>query len=104
MENNQKMLEKLSKDEEFMKKLGNAVDPEQLQKAFGEYGVQITLEEAAQVIENAKALPDNELTEDDLDAVSGGILVSTLGGWLICCAVVYAAATFGKIALNRRRR
>lgn len=103
MENKQVMIEKLAENEAFVKELGAAHTPEEVKSVFAAYGVEMTKEEAAVIIDTAKTNPDGELSEDSLDAVSGGILVSTLGGWLVYSACVYAAATIGKMYLNRRR-
>lgn len=102
MENKQIMIEKLAENEAFVKELGAAHTPEEVKAVFSRYGVEMTLEEAAAIIEAAKTGADGELSEDSLDAVSGGILVSTLGAWLVYSACVYAAATIGKMYLNRR--
>lgn len=102
MENKQIMIEKLAENEAFVKELGATHTPEEVQAVFTSHSVDMTLEEAAAIIEAAKTGADGELTEDNLDAVNGGILVSTLGGWLLFSAGVYAAATIGKMYLNRR--
>lgn len=102
MENKQIMIEKLAENEAFVKELGAAHTPKEVKAVFTNYGVDMTLEEAAAIIEAAKTEADGKLSEDSLDAVSGGILVSTLGAWLVYSACVYAAATVGKMYLNRR--
>ncbi len=103
MENKQVMIEKLAESEAFVKELGAAHIPEEVKAVFNNYGVDMTLEEASAIISAAQTVADSELSEDSLDAVNGGILVSTLGAWLVYSACVYAAATVGKMYLNRRR-
>lgn len=103
MENKQIMIEKLAENETFVKDLGAAHVPEEVKTVFNNYGVEMTLEEAVAIVNAAQTGTDGELSEDHLNAVSGGILVSTLGAWLVCSACVYAAATIGKMYLNRRR-
>lgn len=103
MEIKQLMIEKLAEDEVFVKELGAAHTPEEVKTVFNAYGMEMTLEEAVAIIEAAQAGADGELSEENLDNVTGGILVSTLGAWLVYSACVYAAATVGKMYLNRRR-
>ena len=99
MENKYIMIEELAKSEEFMKSLSEAITPEDVKSVFAEYGFDMTLEETAAMIELAKAGAENELSEESLDAVSGGIIV-TLGGWLLFSAGMYAAGTIGKMLLK----
>lgn len=101
MENKQVIIEQLAENNAFVKELGAAHSPTEVKAVFAAHGVDMTLEEATVIIEAAKTGADGELSEDSLDAVNGGILVSTLGGWLIYSACVYAAATIGKMYLNR---
>ena len=73
MENKQIIIEELAKNEAFVKDFGAVKTPEDVKSVFSTYGVDVTLEEAAAIIDIANA---NELTEDALDNVSGGGVAS----------------------------
>ena len=103
MEQKMELLENLKNNEEFITKLGAAEDSQSVRKVFGEYGIELTIEEAGAIINYGREC-NGELDEESLDEVSGGILVSTLGTWLIYCAVVYSAATFAQIYLDSKSR
>ena len=77
----QKKLEELGKDEEFMKSLFAMSDPKDVQAALAQRDVDLTIEELIQIKdginryldEGEAAFESDELSEDDLENVSGGI-------------------------------
>lgn len=67
--------EKLLCDEEFLKKTAS-LSPEEAQKAFEAEGGDITIDELnefAAAVNKFIANPDSEFSEEDLDAVAGGL-------------------------------
>lgn len=82
----------LMNDTEFVKKISAMEDPEDVQKAFAEKGVDFTLDEIGQIAEMVAGNEGEELTEGQMDAVSGGILaeiatvakgIALLGGIMV---------------------
>lgn len=93
-------MENIINNEELMKKLAAVETVEELMKVFEENS--ITLEEgvtAQQFLDTMKGTQNEELNEDDLDDVSGGIIVSTTAA-----AAVVAGAAGLALALYLRKR
>ena len=63
-------------DAEFVKKISAMEEPEDVQKAFADNGVEFTLEEIGQIAEMATGSDSEELTEGQMDAVAGGVLAA----------------------------
>ena len=93
---NEKLME-LLKDEAFAKELLNENNPEDVQAKLNAKGVDISLEEVnaiAAAMEKAAqggAAESDELSEDDLENVAGGIVIT---------ATAVATAIFGTIGLS----
>jgi len=90
----------LFESEAFGKEIENCETVEEIQKALEAHGLEITLEETEQIcVGIASAQKKDELSEDDLDGVNGGIGI--LGAIAVTAAVwgvSYAAGyVLGKI-------
>lgn len=72
--NKKELVQAAMNDAEFVKKISAMQEPEDVQKAFAEKGVEFTLEEISQIAEMVAGNEGEELTEGQMDAVSGGIL------------------------------
>lgn len=71
---NEKLLE-LLKNEEFAKKIVAMETPEEVQKAFEDQGVEITIDEVkflGEIINKSIEKGGKPLTEEDLEEISGG--------------------------------
>ena len=68
-------LEKLMEQEDFAAQAEQIEGIEALAELLGKYGVEVTAEELNSVMANANA--GDELTAEDMDAVSGGARVPT---------------------------
>ena len=65
--------------EEFLAELKQATNDEEVQKLFGKYGVELSLEDVATMCEAAcmeNGEGADELSADALDNVSGGVMVT----------------------------
>ena len=72
-ENLKAKLEEAMRDEAFVAMLGEAVTPEEAQKLFASKGIEFSLEEVKAIAKSLQVKAENsELSEDDLEAVSGG--------------------------------
>lgn len=65
---NQEKLQALESNGEFQKSLENAETPDDVQRIMAQYGVEMSVEEIRQMIQE----PEGELQETDLEDVSGG--------------------------------
>lgn len=83
----EKFLTEIKENEEYAIRVAQATAPEELAGLFREIGIQITTEEAADLMAQAKEKLDScELDEEMLDAVNGGI------GYLLGCIAFGAGA------------
>lgn len=73
-------MKKLMENEELLKGIVEAQNPDQLKKVFEENGIALanglTIDEAFHIVKTQ----DDELSAENLDEVSGGILLSTALG------------------------
>ena len=69
---NMKKIENLLDSAEFTQKMGLVDSPEALLDLFAQHGVMLTLNELEQMAKPAMISADSELSEDDLDCISGG--------------------------------
>jgi len=77
-----KFLTAMQENEEYAMRVAQAEAPEDLAALFKEIGIDITAEEAADLMAQAKAkLESGELDEEMLDNVSGGV------GYLLGCII-----------------
>ena len=80
----------LTQDKAFMNAISNAASLEELQSIFSDYGIEVSIEELKATIRQIAAEQGEDLNEEDLEAVSGGIAVTTcymiLNGYMIAMA------------------
>lgn len=70
---NMKRMEELLDSEAFQQTLRTASTAEDMIRVFAENGVEITAEDAEKFLQGrAEALENDELADDELDAVAGG--------------------------------
>jgi predicted ribosomally synthesized peptide with nif11-like leader len=97
--NNIEKVQEVMKDVDFVKKISIMEEPEDVQKAFAEKGVNFTLEEIGQIAEMVAAGNDDELTEVQMDSVSGGILAEIA---IVASGIALLANTMAEINKNRK--
>ena len=81
----------LQNQESFEQELAQVATPEDMQKLFAKHGVELTLDEVREVVNQASAQNKDELSAEDLDDVAGGawwvpvakFVVSTVASWLV---------------------
>ena len=96
-----KRFEELAADKEFMAQLGAMESVEEITAAINARGVEISVEEMKEALELAlKQEGTAELSENDLEAVSGGISIGAIivGGLLIWTGVSIACGALAAIA------
>lgn len=98
MENKVERLNELYQDPQMAAKLNAAADEEELRKLLAENGVELTAEEMhAVMLELADAVEEamnkEELNEDDLQQVSGGLSITS--AWFTLKATGAVATAFG---------
>jgi predicted ribosomally synthesized peptide with nif11-like leader len=72
-------VEELMKDKDFVEQMLSAETAEAAQALFASRGVEFTLEEITQIGAGLKAcISEDELSDADLNAVSGGIALATV--------------------------
>lgn len=74
MANNIVLVKEVMADEEFVAKISAMEDPAEVQSAFAAKGINFTIEQINQIAELVANSQGDELSEDALEAVSGGIL------------------------------
>ena len=82
----EKKIAELQANETFLCKLAEIDDAETIKKLFEEYGVDISLEDAKEALTTIEGSQKEELSDADLEDVSGGGVVSAAGkfvAWLI---------------------
>lgn len=94
---NESKLKELLANEEFAKKIFAIEEPEDVQKAFKEAGLELTMDEVKALGSAlANAAEGKELSEDDLDSVAGGITpAATIG---VVVGIVGIAGVITKIS------
>lgn len=80
----------LLNDEDFAKELVACVTAVDLADVLDRAGISCTAADIDEIIGEANTAMDGEMTEDMLEQVSGGFVITT--GYLITCAVLGAAA------------
>lgn len=96
MNEKNKKIEEIFKNEEKVKYLCSLNTPEEAQKAFAEEGVDLTLDELNELRDAIIRAIDNkgELSEDDLEQASGGFIIAglwTLATWAVTGGAAYEA-------------
>ena len=67
--------------EEMIAKLKEAKSVEEIVAIAKEYGKEVTLEQAQELLDRMKGSASGELSDEDLDAVVGGGIVDTVKEW-----------------------
>lgn len=86
---NEKILEQLkeaAKDEAFMEQLFASKDAQEFGNLLAQKNVEVNDDEVKQLYEGMKN--GDEISEDDLDSVAGGMAVST-ACWAIACGCAF---------------
>ena len=68
-------------NEEMFAKLKEAKSVEDIVAIAKEYGKEVTLEQAQELLDRMKGAANGELSDEDLDAVVGGGIVDTVKEW-----------------------
>lgn len=89
----------LMDNKNFVSKITAMEDPEQVQAAFAENGVDFTLEQINQIAELVINNNAEELNEDALEAVSGGILTEIA---IVASGIALFANTMAEV--NKARK
>lgn len=97
---NEELLKSVLSDADFVKSLTELENPEDVQAALKEKGIELTLEDITAVqniLENSNGELSDELSEDDLENVAGGSLtiMAALGIAGLITAVCGGIATLG---------
>ena len=88
----------LLKDESFIEELKTAENDEDVQKLFAAKGIDLSLDEIAQMVQESIVAHNNgELDENSLDNVSGGVIGTLCLGF---CAIAFFAG-YGYRALTK---
>lgn len=80
------LMKAVLEDKEFAAKIRDMVDPYEVQSAFAEKGVDLTIEDISTVARTCAALAENgELDAEVLENVSGGVVVD---GIVVVCGLI----------------
>lgn len=75
----------LENDKEFVKAIGDMEDPYEVQKAFAEKGIDLTIEDISTIARTCASLAESgELDEEVLENVSGGFV----DGFIVVCGLI----------------
>ena len=99
-------LKELMDNEIFVQKIAKMESNEEVQKAFSEQGIDFTMEEINQVVEQLYG-DDSELNEDKLEEVSGGIVITTTTLTVVGCVaagVSLFAGVMSEVNNNRKEK
>jgi len=88
----------LTQDKTFMNAISNAASLEELQSIFSDYGIEVSIEELKATIRQIAAEQGEDLNEDALEAVSGGIAVTTCYMILNGCMIAMAGKPLWQLA------
>lgn len=80
MELTQEKIQEVFSDEKFVESLLQMEEPEEVQAALKEKGIELTVEEVKQIREKLENTSEGELSEEDLGQVSGGIAITMIIG------------------------
>ena len=79
MEDIKLTVEKVLEDKEFVEKVLSLEEPEDVQKAFEEKGINLSLDDVNALGNALKADEGDELNESSLEDVAGGSAVAVIG-------------------------
>lgn len=74
MTNNIELVKTVMADHDFVEKIAAMEDPAEVQTAFAAKGIDFTIEQINQIAEMVMNRNGDELSEAEMEAVSGGIL------------------------------
>lgn len=99
-------LKGLSADKGFLKELFEQDSPEKIQAKFAERGVELSLDEVKElvvaVVDAAETHGTDELNEDSLEDVAGGVVLASLIGWGVMALMTAGGIAVGwKLAKNK---
>ena len=98
MENYEKKFDEAFADQAFAEKVLAMTEPEDVQKAFAEKGIELTLEDVKAIGKKLSETADGELNEDALEDVAGGVITGITVAAVISCVVAV-----GKLGLSVRK-
>ena len=100
----EKIQEVLAK-EGFTEKLLACEEPEQVQALFAAEGIELTLDEVKQVGAglNAALAEGDELDEDSLDSVAGGVAISAVAGAIVTGVTLLAKVPWRRVGRALKR-
>lgn len=96
----------LLEKEEFLEKLKGVNTDEECQKLFADNGVELSIDDIRMMVEeSAKAAKTGELSDEDLDNVSGGIIItaSTAACFVVGSAAIGFFSSYGYHSYVRKR-
>ena len=99
MDNRIELAQKALEDKTFVEKLLSLEEPKDVQKAYAEKGVELSIEEVKAMGQMLAAdSGESELNADQLDAVAGGIALATIS------AIVGAVTLVVEIGTHHRQK
>ena len=75
------VLEQLAENKEFLQAISAAQSKCDIQKACADFGLEMTREEVDALVQMLNDASNNELNEDSLESVSGGVSAGTVFSW-----------------------
>ncbi len=106
---NEERIKEVFSDEAFVKELLSKETPEEVQDMLVDKDIDMTIEEIvklgeiiAQKLKNAENGEDFELSEDDLEDVAGGVVISVSALAVMTAAFVFGSIVYGGISTRGR--
>ena len=99
MENFEKKFEEAFADQAFAEKVFAMTEPEDVQKAFAEKGIELSIDDVKAIGEKLSENANGELKEDALDNVAGGVVITGV----TTAAVIGCVVAVGKLAFSVRK-
>ena len=96
---NEELIKEVFSDEAYVKSLFESESWEAAQASLKEKGIDISIEELKQLVNLMKKKGDGELSEEELEQVSGGILFTLLVGTAVSTVVGVSSAMALTISL-----
>lgn len=83
-------LNELTNDKAFVEMMMSQETPEDVQRVFNEHGVPLTLDDVKRIGSALAQMeePTSELSEDDLDSVAGGVVLTAATCWAVAKAII----------------
>ena len=82
----------LQENGQFEQELENISTPEELQALLGSHGIEMTMDEVQEFMTSAVKLNNDELSEEDLEDVAGGVAAWVIvgGKWVLKQVAIWA--------------